>query len=244
MANACTSKPWPILISRRLRMLSAIARSSGQVTLMFSRLPATSCGLRPICSIAPASSVTTPRARCSACTSSPARNICGVCASQSCARSCVARMRCLPDSSWAAFFTVSATGSARMPPTASAEHSATSACRSCGGRQGRAASCTSIQSSAFALVARGHEAVVDRLAPRLRRRTRAARAARRTRSSPARRNARRRAPARRTRSPPAARKLLASRATASAGPASAAYCFGAFARSPRAAARGGNQGEG
>src|SRR5688500_6248089 len=50
---------------RLFRMLSAMARSSGQVTFRFSRLPATSLGLRPICSIALASSVTAPRAVCS-----------------------------------------------------------------------------------------------------------------------------------------------------------------------------------
>jgi len=55
----------------------------GEVTFRFSRLPATRRGLSPICSIAPASSVTGPFARWSACASSPARNICGVCASQS-----------------------------------------------------------------------------------------------------------------------------------------------------------------
>ena len=85
-----------------------MARSSGQVTLRFSRLPVTSRGLRPSCSTAPASSVTGPLAARSACASRPARNICGVCASQSCERSSLAATRCVPASSLAARFTVSA----------------------------------------------------------------------------------------------------------------------------------------
>src|SRR5687767_5411815 len=75
--------------ARLPRMASAIATSSGQVTLRFSRLPATTRGLSPSCSTAAASSVGAPLALASACASRPARNICGVCASQNCARSSV-----------------------------------------------------------------------------------------------------------------------------------------------------------
>src|ERR1044071_4759890 len=71
----------PDLHVRLLRMPSAIARSSVYVTLMFSRLPAMRRGLRLRVSTAEASSVA-PGDWASARMRSPARNICGVCASQ------------------------------------------------------------------------------------------------------------------------------------------------------------------
>ena len=117
----------------------------------------------------------------------------------------------------ATFLTVSATGSARIPPTSSPSISRISLSRSVAGRQGRAASCTSIQSSASstAIAAtrplytesrRVCAAAVERLA-----------AGRRTRSSRARRTPC--PPARGPRTPirRGARKVLAPSARASAG---------------------------
>ena len=124
-------------------MLSAIATSSGQVTLRFSRLPRDHARLEP--ELLHRGGLVGRRAlgAASACASRPARNICGVCASQSCERSSV---------DWIlfseTFFTVSTTGSARIPPTSSPSISRIRLSRSVAGRQGRAASCTSIQSSA------------------------------------------------------------------------------------------------
>ena len=112
------------------------------------RLPGTSAASSP--AAPPRSIRRSPRPSSwrSAC-ASPARNICGVCASHSCARSSVPAMRCAPASSLLTRFTVSAAGNARMPPIWSFLQSSQSRARSAGGRQGRAASCTSIQSSAF-----------------------------------------------------------------------------------------------
>ena len=53
---------------------------------MFSSEPVTSFGLRPTASIADASSVASRRLRASASRSTPKRNICGVCACQTCSR--------------------------------------------------------------------------------------------------------------------------------------------------------------
>ena len=152
---------------------------------MFSRLPATSRGLRPICSIAAASSVTAPLRARSACSSSPARNICGVCASQSCARSSVAAMRARRPRPGAP------SSPCRRPAARGCRRprrlriSSIAARRSCCGRQGRAASCTSTQSSASTRRARPPGRCTP-IAPRLAAAIERLRAARRTRSSPAR----------------------------------------------------------
>src|SRR6185436_6453513 len=90
------SLPDPHLFSR---IACAIFKSSAKVTLMFSRLPVTRRGRNPICSTAPASSVTAVFAFLSASISRPKRNICGVCASQTWLRSSVAATRCTPASS-------------------------------------------------------------------------------------------------------------------------------------------------
>ena len=157
-------------------------------------------------------------ARSSACRSKPARNICGVCASQSRERS-VAATRCAPLSSLAALFTVSAIGSARIPPTSSFCVSRTSASRSLRGRQAarRRAPASSRRPPP---PHRRHQPVVHRIAARFPRRRRAARA-RRTRSSRARRTRGPPARAPRTPIPPAARncshRMPASAARRAAG---------------------------
>ncbi|GAC1543344.1 MAG: hypothetical protein NVS2B4_21810 [Ramlibacter sp.] len=60
---------------RLLSTAAASAKSSGQVTLMFCALPATSIGRRPSAPMAEASSVTSPPAYISARRNSPMRNI-------------------------------------------------------------------------------------------------------------------------------------------------------------------------
>ena len=97
--------------ARRASSASAIAKSPGCVTLMFSAEPGTSFGLRPIASIA-AGLVGRARGFApSASASTPKRNICGVCACQTSSRGKVATAR-----SPSACFSVSATGSASRPP--------------------------------------------------------------------------------------------------------------------------------
>ncbi len=88
------------------------------------------------------------------------RNICGVCACHSDARSSVRSTRtaaCTPS----ARFSVSATGTASSPPTASSSSSRTSRCSASRGTQGRAASCTRIQSSRFASRCEQRQRVAD-----------------------------------------------------------------------------------
>ena len=118
---------------------------------MLSGDPSTSSGARPSISIAAASSPgssPSSRAFVSAASRRPCRNICGVCARQRRSRGNVRRLR--PPSS--ACFTVSATGTASSPPTGSRRHAAISASTSGRRTQGRAASCTSTQSSACAVM--------------------------------------------------------------------------------------------
>src|SRR5690606_2876587 len=93
---------------------SISSKSSGQVTLKLRMSPGTSSGACPAASMAEASSVTSAPAACAcrrAARNTPARNICGVCASQRPLRSSVAATRAAPETE-RADLTVSATGSA------------------------------------------------------------------------------------------------------------------------------------
>ena len=122
--SAWTSKPLPMRMFMRVsplaccaaRIAAASARSSGNVTLMFAGLPRTSRGARPSASTACASSVHASAPGCANARASTAyRNICGVCACHSPARSAVASTRGA-SASPSLRFSVSATGIASRPP--------------------------------------------------------------------------------------------------------------------------------
>ena len=120
----------------------ASSKSPPTVSLKFSSAPTTRHGAWPSCSIAAASSVTSPLACASACCNMRSRNICGVCAAHLPARSSVAPTR--PSCS---ALSVSASGSASRPPTASSRQASISRSTHSGRIRQRAASCTSTQSS-------------------------------------------------------------------------------------------------